>query len=186
MQIDASSLKKKDYIQFNNDIWQVNFVEFYHPGKGRTVVRTRLRSVNSGKGQAQVFTSNQTLEVVEVVAAPVQFLYSGGDFLTFMHEQTFEQYEVPAHVIGEVAGLLKEGQSMFILFHEETPIGIRPPKRVELIVTEADDAIKGDTATNAKKQVTVETGAKIMVPLFIKKGEKIAINPETMDYVERA
>lgn len=181
----AANLKKKDYLNFKNDVWQVTATEFYHPGKGRTVMRTKLRSISSGKGMSQVFTSNESVEILEVVATPVQYLYSDGETLTFMHDQTYEQYEVPRALVGETADLLKEGQNMYVLLLNDKPVGVRPPKRVEILVTEADAAVKGDTATNAKKQVTVETGAKVLVPLFIKKGDKIAINPETGEYAER-
>jgi len=185
MQTTAASLKRKDFLKFKEDIWQVTFVEFYHPGKGRTVVRSRLKNISSGKTAAEVFTSNDTVEVLDVMAVPVQFLYASGDTVAFMHEKTFEQYEVPTYLVEEFVDLLKEGQPMFLLMMDEKAVGVRPPKRAELKVIEADDAVKGDTATNAKKQVTLETGAKVLVPLFIKKGEVIAINPETRDYVER-
>lgn len=185
MQTTAASLKKKDFIKYKEDIWQVTFVEFYHPGKGRTVVRSRLKNISSGKTAAQVFTSNDSVEVLDVVAVPVQFLYQSGNDASFMHEKTFEQYEVPIYLLEDFVDLLKEGQAMFLLMMDETVVGMRPPKRAELKVVEADTAVKGDTATNAKKQVTLETGAKVLVPLFIKKGEIIAINPETREYVER-
>ena len=185
MQTTAASLKKKDFITFKEDIWQVTFVEFYHPGKGRTVVRTRLKNISSGKTAAEVFTSNDNIEVLDVLAVPVQYLYNDGENAAFMHEKTFEQYEVPMYLVEEFVDLLKEGQPMFLLMMDDKAVGVRPPKRAELKVIEAEDAVKGDTATNAKKQVVLETGAKVNVPLFIKKGEIIAINPETREYVER-
>jgi len=185
MQATAASLKKKDFITFKSDIWQVSFVEFYHPGKGRTVVRTRLKNISSGKTAAEVFTSNDMVDILDVIAMPVQFLFASAESVSFMHEKTFEQYEVPMYLIEDFVDLLKEGQPMFLLMMDEKAVGVRPPKRAELKVVEAEDAVKGDTATNAKKQVVLETGAKVNVPLFIKKGEVIAINPETREYVER-
>ena len=185
MQTTAAGLKKKDFINYKNDIWQVTFVEFYHPGKGRTVVRSKLKNISSGKSAAEVFTSNTSVEVLDVMAVPVQYLFRSGESASFMHEKTYEQYEIPLYLVEEFVDLLKEGQGMFLLMLEDKAVGVRPPKRAELKVIEADDAVKGDTATNAKKQVVLETGAKVMVPLFIKKGETIAISPETRDYVER-
>jgi len=185
MQTTAANLKRKDFISFKNEIYQVSFVEFYHPGKGRTVVRSRLKNASSGRSQAQVFTSNDTVEVLDVLAVPVQFLYRASDTATFMNEKTYEQYEIASQMLADYVDLLKEGQLMFLLMLEDKAVGVRPPKRAELRVIEADDAAKGDTATNAKKQVVLETGAKVLVPLFIKKGETIAINPETRQYVER-
>ncbi|PJE63448.1 elongation factor P, partial [Candidatus Roizmanbacteria bacterium CG10_big_fil_rev_8_21_14_0_10_45_7] len=107
------------------------------------------------------------------------------DVLVFMDEINYEQYEVPVLLAEDIAGLLKEGQSMYVLLHEGKPIGVIPPKKVVLKVVEADDAVKGDTATNAKKSVKVETGASILVPLFIKTGDTIVINPETGEYTGR-
>jgi len=185
MQTTAANLKKKDFINYKNDIWQISFVEFYHPGKGRTVVRSRLKNIGSGRSQAQVFTSNESVEILDVLAVPVQYLYRSGQKVGFMNEKTYEQYEIPIYLVEEFVDLLKEGQPMFLLMLGDKAVGVRPPKRTELKVIEADAAVKGDTATSAKKQVTLETGAKVLVPLFIKKGETIAINPETRQYVER-
>lgn len=185
MQITAASLKKKDYINFRDDIYQVSSVEFYHPGKGRTVVRTFLKGITKEKSLAQVFTSNDDLELIEVNAVPVQYLFADSETVHFMHDQTFEEYEVPRDIVGVTADFLKEGQVMYVLMYDEKPVGIRPPASVTLTVTEADAADRGDTATNAKKQVTLETGVKVLVPLFIKKGEKIKVNPEDGSYSGR-
>ena len=185
MQTTASNLKKKDYIKFRDDIFQVSTVEFYHPGKGRTVVRTFLRGITKEKSLAQVFTSNDDVEVLEVNAVPVQYLFGDTEMLHFMHDQTFEEYEVLRDLVGVTADFLKEGQAMYVLMLDDKPVGVRPPMSVTLSVTEADDADRGDTATNAKKQVTLETGVKVMVPLFIKKGEKIKLNPEDGSYSGR-
>ena len=185
MNTTATNLKKKDYIKFRDDIFQVSTVEFYHPGKGRTVVRTFLKGITKEKNLAQVFTSNDDVEVLEVNAVPVQYLFGDSAMLHFMHDQTFEEYEVARDLVGVTADFLKEGQAMYVLMLDDKAVGIRPPMSVTLIVTEADMADRGDTATNAKKQVTLETGVKVMVPLFIKKGEKIKINPEDGSYSGR-
>lgn len=185
MQITAANIKKKDYILYRNEPHQVVTAEFYHPGKGRTVVRTRLKNIKSGKTVDQVFTSSEQLELLDVTATPCQYLYKSGENLVFMHEQTYEQYEVPSSLVGSVADFLKEGQSLYVLFLDGIAVGIRPPKSVTLTVIEAEEAAKGDTATSAKKSVTLETGVKVQVPLFIKKGQKINVNPETAEYQGR-
>ena len=104
---------------------------------------------------------------------------------TFMNNQTYEQYELKAEVIGDFAKYLKEGQSIYILLHDGQALSIRPPHTVKLKVIEAHDAVKGDTASGAKKIVKLETGVTISVPLFIKKGDIISVNPETGEYLER-
>lgn len=185
MLVEAGTLKKKDFIRFRDAIYQLTSTDFYHPGKGRTVMRTKLKQVDGSKTLEPVFTSSEMVERIEVTAAPVQFLFSAGDTATFMHTISFEQYEVSKNLVGEVLQFLKEGQDMYLLLHDDIPVGTRPPKSVSLKVTEAEDAIKGDSATNAKKLVILETGAKILVPLFIKKGEIIYINPDTCEYQGR-
>ncbi len=185
MQTIASNLKKKDFILYRDDMYQISAAEFYHPGKGRTVMRTKLKSLTTGRTVEVSFTSNETLEQLEVNATPAQFLYKNQNLLHFMHEMTYEEIEVSRDVIGDVADFLKEGQQVFLLMLDERPVGIRAPKSVTLEVIEAEDAVKGDTATNAKKLVVLETGVKVLVPLFIKKGNKIAINPETSEYQGR-
>lgn len=185
MQTQAANIKRKDFLNFKNDIYQVSQCEFYHPGKGRTVMRTKLKNVSTGRTVEQVFSSNEMVDALEVNASPFQFLYRANEDLHFMHSITFEEIEVSATLIGKTGEFFKEGQEVFLLMLDDKVIGIRPPKSVTLEVTEADDAVKGDTATNAKKQVTLETGAKVLVPLFIKKGEKININPETEEYQGR-
>ncbi len=170
---------------FRGEPHQVVTVEFYHPGKGRTVVRTRLKNIKTSKTIEQVFTSSEQLELLDVVTAPCQYLYKSGENLVFMHSETYEQYEVPVDLVGGVADFLKEGQSLYVLFLDGVAVGIRAPKSVTLTVIEAEEAAKGDTATSAKKLVVLETGAKVQVPLFIKKGEKINVNPETAEYQGR-
>lgn len=185
MQTTAANLKKKEYIHLRDDIYQIQSTEFYHPGKGRTTMRTKLRSITSGKAIEHVFTSNDMVEMADVSSVPAQFLYAQGDEFVFMDENTYEQYEVPRSLIEDIASFLKENQSMYVLLHDGKAIGVIPPKRVVLTVSQADDAVKGDTATNAKKTITLETGGTILAPLFIKKGEKIAVNPETREYLGR-
>ena len=185
MQTTAANIKKKDYLKYKNEVCQVMVTEFYHPGKGRTVMRTKLKNLKTGKTVGVVYTSNETVELVEVSAIPCQFLYTTNKIANFMHEHTFEQYEVSESLIGKVSELFKEGQSLFLLLIDNKPIGIRSPKRIELQVISTEDAIKGNTATNAKKIAKLETGANVSVPLFIKNKDKIAINPETLEYIER-
>jgi elongation factor P len=103
-----------------------------------------------------------------------------------MNEQTYEQVELPAQMVEDFAPYMKEGQQVYVMLHDGKPLAIRPPASVRLEVVEAEDAVKGDTATNAKKPVKVESGATVNVPIFIKKGDMIVINPEDGSYIERS
>lgn len=185
MNITASNLRRRDYILYRGEMYQVSFAEFYHPGKGRTVMRTKLKGVKSGKSQDAVFSSNDTIERLDISSTPSQYLYTDADSLVFMDEVHFDQHEVPKALCEDLIGFMKEGQSVYVLVYEGKPVGVIPPKKVILEVTESPDAVKGDTATNAKKEVVLETGAKALVPLFIRKGDMVGINPETKEYLGR-
>jgi elongation factor P len=116
----------------------------------------------------------------------MQYLYKEGDGYVFMDNRTYEQYSVPERILGDYIKYLKPNDTYQILVNNEEVVGMRFPKKVRLLVTEAEEGSKGNTATGATKTVVVETGAVITVPLFIKLGETIAIDPETGSYLERA
>lgn len=185
MRIEAGNLKKGQFILHNNEIWQVQKTEFYSPGKGSALMKTVIKNINTGKTLAYTFKSNEDVETVDVEAVELQYLYKDTNFLYFMNEKNFEQYQLSISSAGEIANFLKEGDKIYVLLYDNKPIGIRPPQSVRLKVIQSEEAVKGDTVSGAKKVVTVETGAKVSVPLFIKTGDLIVINPETGEYVER-
>lgn len=186
MKIEAGNLKKGQFILFNQEIWQVQKTEFYSPGKGSALMRTVIKNITSGKAISYTFKSNEKIEGVDVEAVELQYLYKDSNFLYFMNEKNFEQYQLPISLAREVGNFLKEGEKIYVLIYNNKPLGLRPPQSVRLKVIKADEAVKGDTVTAAKKIVTVETGAKVMVPLFIKTGDVIVVNPQTGEYIERA
>ncbi len=182
----TSSLKKGNFLSHSGDIWQIVRVDHSHVGRGSANYRIKIKSVTSGNTLEVTAKPDTTFEQVQVESTLMQYLYTDGKVYTFMNDQTYEQYEVPSEAVGDLGKYLKEGQTMYVAVHDEKPLAVIPPAKVRLVVSEAPDAVKGDTAQGAKKQVTLETGATVMVPLFIKQGETIAINPETGEYVERA
>ncbi len=174
-------------IEFNNDIFIV--VEFLHvkPGKGAAFVRTKLKSLKTGRVLENTFPASAKIDVTRVERRPYQYLYKEGDTdYNFMHEETFEQITIQESMINN-SGLLKEGQIVEILYHVDTesPMTCDLPPFVDLVVTYTEPGIKGDTATNALKKATVETGAEVMIPLFIEIGEKIKVDTRTNRYSER-
>lgn len=185
MRIEAGNLKKGQFILHNNEIWQIQKTEFYSPGKGSALMKTVIKNINTGKTLAYTFKSSEDVETVDVEAVELQYLYKDTNFLYFMNEKNFEQYQLSISSAGEIANFLKEGDKIYVLLYDNKPIGIRPPQSVRLKVIQSEEAVKGDTVSGAKKVVTVETGAKVSVPLFIKTGDLIVINPETGEYVER-
>jgi elongation factor P len=185
MRTNAGNLKKGDFITYQNAIWQVQKAEFYSPGKGSALMKTKLKNVVSGKNIDYTFKSAETVEILEIESIEMQFLYKDSADLHFMDERTYQQYEIPISTVGEAAQFLKEGNKYFVYLHNEKPLNVRPPMSVKLKVIETEEAVKGDTVTGAKKLAKLETGVVIQVPLFVKMGDVVVINPETGEYVER-
>lgn len=173
--------------EMNGELWSV--VEFLHvkPGKGSAFVRTKLRNLRTGRQLEHTFPSGVKIDVARVERRPYQFLYKEGDSTyNFMHSETYEQIAIEEALITN-PGLLKEGQAVEVMYHAdtETPLTCELPAFVELVITYTEPGIKGDTATNAMKRAIVETGAEVMVPLFIEEGENIKVDTRTNRYSER-
>ncbi|HPE41308.1 MAG TPA: elongation factor P [Bacteroidales bacterium] len=174
-------------IEFNGELFVI--VDFQHvkPGKGPAFVRTKIRNLKTGRTLDNTFTAGVKIDVARVERRPYQFLYKEGDTTyNFMHTDTFEQLAIEEDLISN-PGLLKEGQSVEVMYHAdtETPLTCELPAFVDLEVTYTEPGVKGDTATNAAKRATVETGAEVFVPLFIETGEKIRVDTRTNRYSER-
>ncbi|MDA1316487.1 MAG: elongation factor P [bacterium] len=181
----AGNLKRGEFILYQNDIWQLLKTEFYSPGKGAALMRTKMRSVSSGKAMDYTYKSQEDVETVQVSSIEMQYLYKDAEHAFFMDQHTYEQISIPLDIIGDIIAFFKEGEAMFVYIYNDKPLSIRPPASVKLKIIQAEDAAKGDTVSNAKKEAIVETGAKVLVPLFIKVGETISINPETGEYTGR-
>lgn len=185
MKVTAGDLKKGDFLSRNGEIWQVQKTDFNYQGRGQAVVKSKVKSVTSGKNIEISFKSNDGVETIDVSVLPMQFLYKDQTGLHFMDEKTYHQYDLGAEVVGKVADFLKPGNKYYVLLYQDKPLSIRPPASVKLKVQEAENAVKGDTVSGAKKRVTLETGVTVMAPLFIRPGDTVAVNPETGEYVER-
>ena len=182
----TADIKNGLVIKFNNDLYSIT--EFLHvkPGKGPAFVRTKLKSLTTGKVIDNTFNSGVTIFPVRVERRVFQYLYAEEFGYTFMDNETFEQITLDKAMV-EGADLMKEGLEVEILINTETdlPISCDMPLFVELVVTYTEPGIKGDTANSPKKPATVETGATITVPLFIQTDEKIKVDTRTYEYVER-
>ena len=174
-------------INHNNDLYKI--VDFQHvkPGKGGAFVRTKMKSMTNGKVVDHTYNSGEKLETARVITKTMQFLYQEGDVFNFMDNETFEQAAIDANLI-ENTDFLKEGMEVDIMYHEETdtPISAQLQQFVVLEITYSEPGLKGDTATNASKKATLETGAEISVPLFVNTGDKIKVDTVKRTYVERA
>lgn len=184
---NTSEIRNGLCIDYSNDIYSV--VEFQHvkPGKGNAFVRTKLKSLTSGKVIDNTFPAGHKIDIVRVERKNFQFLYKDDMGFHFMDTETFEQTMIDANML-ERPELLKEGSNVEILFHSEKniPLTMEMPQYIVLEVIYTEPGIKGDTATNASKPAKLETGAEIKVPLFINQGELIKIDTRTGTYVERA
>lgn len=173
-------------IEWNNELFTI--VEFQHvkPGKGSAFVRTKLKNIKTGRVLENTFSAGERITTARVERRAFQYLYKDDMGYNFMDNETFEQISLQEEMI-PAADLMKEGSVVDILIHSETdtPLSVEMPIYVELRVTYTEPGIKGDTATNASKPATVETGATIRVPLFIDNDELIKVNTETYEYDSR-
>lgn len=182
MKINAGNIKKGEFILYQDNFWQVQKAEFYSPGKGSALMRTKIKNTQTGKVIDLTFKSSELIEKVEVEVRELIFLYQDNDELHFMDERSFEQFTLKKEIIGKLGSFLKENSKIYGLIFNEKLLNIRPPMSVTLRVEKTEEAIKGDTVSGAKKEAILETGTKIMVPLFIKKGDLLTVNPETGEY----
>ncbi len=159
--------------------------EFVNPGKGSAFVRLKLKNLKTGLVLKETMKSQDNVEEITVDDLPCQFLYTDDENYFFMDNDSYDQFEVPRVGMEDKILFMKEGETYRILMWENIPIDIAIPYKIVYEVTEAEDAVKGDTVTGATKIVKIETGLSVRVPIFIKQGEKIMVNTETREYVER-
>lgn len=183
--ITTANFKKGIFIEFRGEPSQITDFQFVNPGKGSAFVRAKLKSVKTGKVIEFTYKSGESVEELPIVTREMQYLYKENNVYVFMDNVSYEQYSIPESLLEEYVVYLKANDTYQILVYGDNAVGIRFPKKVWLTVTEAGDGAKGNTATGATKTVVVETGAVITVPLFIKTGDIIGIDPETGAYVER-
>ena len=166
----------------------VSIVEFQHvkPGKGAAFVRTKVKNVITGAVTEKTFNPSDKYQEAFIERREMQYLYNDGDLYYFMDNETYEQIPINSSVLGDNFKFVKENMICKVLSYKGNVFFFFPPLFVELLVTQTDVGFKGDTATNATKPATLETGAEIKVPLFVEEGDKIKIDTRTGEYLERA
>lgn len=182
----TSDIRKGLCIRHSHDIWKI--VEFQHvkPGKGAAFVRTKIKSLTNGKVLDHTFPAGHKIDDLRVENRTYQFLYNDDQGFHFMNTNDYTQIFLAKEMM-DAPDLMKEGMEVQILFdaENENPLTCDLPASIELEITYTEPGVKGDTATNATKPATVETGAEIQVPLFINEGDKIKVNTEDGKYMER-
>jgi len=159
--------------------------EFHNPGKGTAIARIKMKSIKDGSVLSLTVPTQQEVEDADVAIVSCQFQYADQDNFHFMDNESFEQYEVPIAEMEDRKYYLQENGTYEITIWEGSVIDIKIPYKVVFTVAESENYVKGDTVSGATKPVTTDTGLTVRVPLFIKQGEKILVNTETNEYVER-
>lgn len=180
-----TDLKKNVLITLDGQPYKV--VEYSQKvmGRGGSIVNVKVKNLITGALLPKTFKGQEKIEPAEVTNKHVQYLYNDGEKYYFMDPESFEQYELTDDLVGDSKDLMKEGDEMDIQFYNGTPINLVMPKNVWLKVTYTENAVKGDTSTSVQKDATVETGAVIKVPAFIKVGDEVSVDTETHAYRER-
>ncbi len=182
----AGDFKNGITIEWEGKVCQI--IEFQHvkPGKGAAFVRTKLRDIRGGGVVETSFRPTEKFNLAVIDRAEMSYLYEDGDFYVFMDNETYEQIQLTADVVGDSLKFVKENDIVKVASFKGQVFSIEPPLFVELEITSTEPGFKGNTTTNALKPAIVETGAQVMVPLFIEQGEKIKIDTRTGEYLSRA
>jgi len=183
--ISTAQFKRGIYLLFHEEPHMVVDITFVSPGKGSAFYKVKFKNLYTGRVLDYTYKSGEKVEEVVVETHEAEYSYYDGTNYVFIEPRTFEQYAVPSEVIGDDKIYLKEALLYRLKFYDEKPVGITLPKSITCTVVEAENSVKGDTATSAMKNAVLDTGAKVLVPLFIKSGEEIIVSTETGAYLSR-
>lgn len=183
--VSAGDFRNGLTIELDNGIYQV--IEFQHvkPGKGAAFVRTKLKNIKNGGVVEKTFRPSEKCPQAHIEKKDMQYLYSDGELYHFMDVESFDQFGLDEASIGDSLKFVKENDMVKMLSHNGDVFAIEPPMFAELEIVETEPGFKGDTATGATKPATVETGATVLVPLFVETGDRISIDTRTSEYLKR-
>ena len=183
--VSAGDFKNGLTVEIEGTVYQI--LEFQHvkPGKGAAFVRTKLKNIINGGVVEKTFRPTEKFENAHIDRKEMQYLYNDGDLYYFMDTETFDQIAVNADTVGDSLKFVKENESVKVSSYQGDVFAIETPINVELVITETEPGFKGDTAQGATKPAIVETGAQVMVPLFVEQEDKIKIDTRTGEYLSR-
>ncbi|MCM1416318.1 MAG: elongation factor P [bacterium] len=183
--VSAGDFRNGITVEIEGNVYQI--IEFQHvkPGKGAAFVRTKLKNIIGGGVVEKSFRPTEKFPQARIDRKDMQYLYSDGDLYNFMDTETYDQIALNAEAVGDALKFVKENEMVKICSYNGNVFAIEPPLFVELAITDTEPGFKGDTATGATKPAIVETGAKVMVPLFVDNGEVIKIDTRTGEYLSR-
>ena len=183
--VSAGDFKNGLTVEIEGNIYQILDFQHVKPGKGAAFVRTKLKNIITGGVVEKTFRPTEKFETAHIDRKDMQYLYTDGDLYNFMDMETYDQLAVNADVVGDSLKFVKENETVKVISHQGNVFAIEPPITVELRVTETEPGVKGDTATGATKPAIVETGAQIMVPLFVNQDDVLKIDTRTGEYLSR-
>ena len=183
--ISAGDFKNGITLEIDGNVCQI--VEFQHvkPGKGAAFVRTKYKNIITGSVLEKSFRPTEKFPVARIERVDMQYLYQDGDLYNFMDVETYDQIALDKEVVGDALKFVKENEVVKVCSHKGNVFSVEPPLFVELAITETEPGFKGDTAQGATKPATVETGATVMVPLFVENGDVLKIDTRTGEYLSR-
>ena len=185
MIINATQIRVGMVLLVDNELYRVTWTMHRTPGKGNACMQTKLKHVQSGKNLEKRYLSSERVEKAVLESSKMQFLYAEPDGLIFMDEESFEQQSLAKDLIGDGLQFLKEGESYDVTLYDDVVIGVELPVTMILKVTHAPPEVRKATATSSLRPVEVENGMTVYVPVFIKEGDMIKVNTDTMTYQER-
>jgi len=183
--IDVNELRKGVTFDLDGVLYKILDYEHHKPGRGKATIRVKARNLRTGTILEKTFNSGDRVQDVRLDYHNVQYLYTDGDLYHFMDLDTYEQPAVSRDILGDAADYLKENLEVKLTFYQGEPLDVELPTSVDLLVTQADIAVRGDTATGVTKKVTTETGIQVSVPNFVEAGDTIRVDTRTGNYVTR-
>jgi elongation factor P len=183
--IDVNDLRKGVTFELDNALYKVLDYHHHKPGRGNATIRIKAINLRTSTTLEKTFQSGERVQDVRLDYHNVQFLYHDGDLYHFMDLETYEQPAISREILGDSAEYLKEGMEVKLTFFQGEPLDIELPTSVDLLVTKADVAVRGDTATGVTKRVTTETGLQVLVPSFVVEGDTVRVDTRTGAYVTR-
>ena len=182
---NLTDIRTGTVVKVSGDPYLVTWNQFSRKEAQKPVMRTKLKNLITGNVLEKTFLAGESFEFADIEKRRCQYLYKDDKEANFMDNESFEQFSLPLEEIKDSLKFLNDDTEVHVTMYEGRPIGVQPPIKVALKITETTPGVKGDTAQGGSKQATVETGATVTVPLFVKEGEKIIINTETGEYVNR-
>jgi len=185
MAVDTSQFRNGLKVEIDGEPFVMTYFQHVKPGKGGAFVRTKIKNLRTGRLLEKTFRSGEKVDEAEVEDKKMQYLYQDGEQLIFMDQETYDQIPFTTEQLGDSRKYLKENLDVDVVFWRGKPINIELPAFIEAQITQCDPGLKGDTASGATKPATLETGAVVQVPLFVKEGESIRVDTRSGEYVER-